>query len=467
MAVAWWEAAADLYLGPDEFGTGWQPQPKQQLASDLAAVADETLYGGAAGGGKTEWLLEYAIREMERHPGNRGAIFRRVFPSLNRSVVPRAEAKLHGRARWNANDHTFTFPNRSVLELGSLQYRNSVVDHQGAEYGFIGFEEITEFLQYQWEFMIGRLRAPADGVRPHAAATANPGGVGHKWVKRRWIRPRPEDVDGDMPEPFQVWTPAATDDSPDPLSRVFIPATLADNPKMEERDPGYINRLRQISDRGLRKALEEGDWDAIESVEGALWQRSWLDAGRVPHLGHTSVARRVIAVDPSDGDDSGDAYGVCVASLGMDGVAYVERSETWRSTPREMARSTLNMYHQLQCDAVVIEKNHGGKWLLEVFRTLDPYANLSVVHASEGKKTRAEPVAALFQPDPDAQIKIRARLVGHHEDLEEEITHFTGAPKESSPDAMDAMVWALTELVIGRGAARVSSMKDDRLAGRR
>lgn len=469
-AVAGWlTAAANAFLGPTEFGTGWEPSPKQELATELAQEADETLFGGAAGGGKTEWLIEYGIREMERYPGNRGVIFRRVFPSLNRSVVPRALTKLAGRARWNANDHTFTFPNRSVLELGSLQYKNSVIDHQGAEYGWIGFEEITEFLEYQYEFMLGRLRAPADGIRPHAAATTNPGGAGHKWVKRRWVKPlENEDYEGKRPEPFEIWVPKPTLERPDPLRRVFVPATLEDNPHLLARDPGYVDRLRAISDRGLRKALESGDWDAIEAVEGALWQQPWLDSGRIQTIDGKVIARRVVAADPSDGDDSGDAFGICVACRGMDGVGYVEQSHGWRATPKEMARRAINLYHEVQADALVIEKNHGGKWLLEVFRNVDPYVNIVVVNASENKKTRAEPVASLFQPDPGFKdLPVRAKMVGYHPELEEQLTRYTGEAGQDSPDEMDAMVWALTDLMIGYGAARVGQATDQRLRGRR
>src|SRR5690606_34753764 len=148
---------------------------------------DETLFGGAAGPGKTEWGMRHVIEQMEMYPGNRGVIFRRVFPSLVRSVIPRLKLLLFKQARWNGNDHTFTFPNGSVLEVGSLQYADSVLDYQGAEYGVIFFEEITEFLQSQWEYMLGRLRPPATMddttakvMRPHAIATTNPGGRGHR-----------------------------------------------------------------------------------------------------------------------------------------------------------------------------------------------------------------------------------------------------------------------------------------------
>src|SRR5690606_23058004 len=102
--------------------------------------------------------------------------------------------------------------NGSVLELGHLQYEDSVLAYQGAEYGVIGFEEVTEFEESQHEFMRSRLRAPVDGVRPHMIATTNPGGPGHYWVRRRY-NPRPEDLPAGqpLPEPMVPWTPPPTD----------------------------------------------------------------------------------------------------------------------------------------------------------------------------------------------------------------------------------------------------------------
>lgn len=466
-----WDMAADLFdpRGAPDVET-WEPLPKQRIAEELSRDVDELLYGGAVGGGKTEWGIEHCIGEMERHPRNRGAIFRRVHPSLTRSVLPVMQAKLAPpRARWNANEHTFTFPNGSVLELGHLQHAGtSHLAYQGAAYGVVFFEEITEFEEHQYEYLLQRLRPPpgsAHGVRPHAIATTNPGGPGHVWVKRRWVRPRPDDVEGALPEPGEVWRPKPTIEQPNPGSRAFVFATMDDNPHLMDKDPGYRDRVRAISDRALRKALESGDWDAIDAVEGALWLQSWLDRGRV-HRAADSV-RRAVAVDPAEGSDTGDAYGVWWGSLGVDGVGYTEGSDAWRMSVRQMARSTIELARDTMADVIVVERNHGGKWLREVFRTEDEYANVKEVWASEGKRTRAEPVAALFEPDRGADFPIRARLVGYHPDLETELTSFTGAPGETSPDRLDALVWGYTELVLSRSEMHRTQMDDQRLAGRR
>lgn len=470
------ETAMDL-LDPKGVPGIWVPWPKQELASELAGEADELLFGGAAGPGKTEWLMEYGIEQMETYAGNRGLIMRRVFPSLNRSIIPRLKQKLKGRARWNGNEKTFTFDNDSILEVSSLQYLDDVYDYQGAEYGWLGWEEITEFAEEQYEYMLGRLRAPADGIRPHSTATTNPGGRGHKWVKRRFVKPKKLDVPvgAPMPIPTEVWTPrwkeGVHDEANPPLTRCYVPATHKDNPTLLERDPGYVSRLRAQSDRGKRKAYEEGDWDAIDEIEGALWFNSDLDGGRwsPERVANETIVRRIVSVDPSDGEESGDYYGVAVCALTADGVGLVERSMKWKLPVRKMAEATVALGKEVGADALVVERNHGGKWMVAVFQGVDEYVNIQTVWASEGKRPRAEPVAAQFAHDPTARLPYRARLVGFHEDLEETLTTHVFDPKEPSPDDMDAMVWGLSALLgIGSAAKQIKKDgRDMRLKGRR
>lgn len=464
-------AAAAIF---DDDSSVWHAQPKQQVATDLAARVDELLYGGAAGGGKSEWLCEYLIGLCEQHAGNRVIVFRRVFPSLNRTILPRLKAKLYGRARHNSQEHTFTFPNESVLEYGTMQYKDDIYAYQGTEYGCVAFEEITEFLEEQVDFLVTRLRSTVPGVRPHLVATTNPGGVGHRWVKRRWVKPAKEDIEeGELPPaPMEVWRPAPSEDLPSPPLRVFVPAGLKDNPALLAADPGYIDRLLRNKNRAIRKALAEGDWDAIDAIEGALWTAADLEGGRVrPEtvgtLHGVQTARRVLAVDPSDGDQDGDGFGVSYAARGMDGVGYVMGSWEWRASPRVMAARAVRLYHELGCDALVIEKNHGGKWMVEVFRQVDPTVNVRVVWASDNKRTRAEPVAALFEHDAASLLPYRARMAGYFEELEDELTTTVFEAGELSPNRLDAMVWALTDLMVGTREVRKGSTPDTRLRGRR
>jgi phage terminase large subunit-like protein len=184
--------------------------------------------------------------------------------------------------------------------------------------------------------------------------------------------------------------------------------------------------------------------------------------------------RRVLAVDPSDGneDGHGDSYGVAVVTLGMDGVGYVEFTDGWRASPKMMARKTVQLARDMECDEIVVERNHGGKWVKTVIQGEDRYATIREVWASDGKVTRARPVAALFELDTDLAeegMPYRMRMVGTaHEDFEDQATTFTGAPGEVSPNEMDAVVWGGTHLMLKpRAINDGETYKDNRLSGRR
>lgn len=436
-------------LDPPPHVDRWTPQPKQLVAEELSAEADELLYGGAAFGGKSYWLVQHVIDQMVDHPGNRGVIFRRVFPSLNRTIVPKVRAFVQGVGVYNETMHEVRFRNGSFLELATLQRPEDADAYLGAEYGVVAFEELTEFYESQYLALIGRLRAPVDGVRPHAASTTNPGGIGHKWVKRRFVKPEKIDIEEGSapPRPLEVWRPRATEENSTPefppLSRAFVPATMDDNAIGMERDPAYRVRLRANTSRGKRKALELGDWDAIDAVEGALWEQQWLDAYRVDFAPDSLL--RVVGVDPSDGDDGGDAYGIAVASQGLDRRGYLEQSYGWHKPINELIDSTVQLASDVGADRIVVERNHGGKWLIAAFKARHPNVKIDEVWASDSKRTRAEPIAGLFEPVNDEPP--RAVVVGNWPDLEEQMTTFTGAPGSKSPDELDAAVWALTDVM--------------------
>lgn len=442
-------------------------QPKQATADQLAAQVDELLFGGAVGGGKSHWLLAHFVAEMERHPGNRGLILRRTMPRLKRSLLPRAEALLAGRATPNRNDSTFTWPNGSVLEFGHVEHEHSVHNYQGAEYGVIGFEEVTEFLESQWEFLSTRLRAPVDGVRPHMVGTTNPGGVGHRWVKQRWVKPPAETVHDGTPGPGHVWRAVPKVHGQEPPRRVFVPSTLDDNPALVARDPGYRDRmLASISNRALRQALASGDWDAIDQIEGALWDWLWIEPHRVepgwtgPDAGAGGLTRVVVAVDPAASAKPGsDETGIVVAGKGADGRGYVLADRSCRMTPDGWGRRVVEAYREFQADVVVVERNNGGDMAEAVVTNVDDRVPVRTVWASRGKRTRAEPVSALYEAG-------RVSHVGVFPDLEEQLT--TWVPEDGdSPDRLDALVWALTELVVEEKTTTTVTYRNTALRGTR
>ncbi|TJZ55604.1 hypothetical protein FCH28_09705 [Streptomyces piniterrae] len=199
---------------------------------------------------------------------------------------------------------------------------------------------------------------------------------------------------------------------------------------------------------GTRLERQELDGELITDVEGALWSWSLLDATRVGAMPNT--ARLVVAVDPAaTSTDEADEMGIIVAGLSQAYVpdlnrtmrqhGYVLDDLSGRMPPIEAVRRAVQAYHAHRADAIVAEVNNGGEWIGTVVRQVDPTVNYRTVHASRGKATRAEPVAALFE-------QRAAHIVNSLPTVEEQLA--TWVPGDDSPDRLDALVWALTDLML-------------------
>jgi predicted phage terminase large subunit-like protein len=183
-------------------------------------------------------------------------------------------------------------------------------------------------------------------------------------------------------------------------------------------------------------------------VAGALWSRALIVPQHVAEVERSHLVRIVVAVDPAvtAGEDS-DETGIVVAAVDRDGQGYVLDDLTCRLPPDGWARQVVRAGEKWGADRVVAEANNGGRLVETVLRTVDPSLPLTLVHASRGKLTRAEPIAALYEQG-------KVRHVGGFPELQDQLcTWVPGAP--DSPDRLDALVWALTEL--RPGAATVSA----------
>lgn len=194
---------------------------------------------------------------------------------------------------------------------------------------------------------------------------------------------------------------------------------------------------------GTRLGRQELDGEIVDDVPGALWTRAMLDATRVKEA--PALARVVIAIDPSgtDGDDEGDDVGIVAAGRGVDGRGYVLADRTCKLSPEGWARIGVTAYYEFEADRIVAERNFGGAMVKSVIKTTDSNVPYKEVSASRGKAVRAEPISALYEQG-------RVSHVGGHPELEDEMVLMTpgGYLGDKSPNRTDALVWALTEVML-------------------
>lgn len=204
--------------------------------------------------------------------------------------------------------------------------------------------------------------------------------------------------------------------------------------------------IAAIQDRysGTRLGRQELDAEILDDVPGALWTRATFEADGFRRRDVPEMARVVVAVDPSGTrgeEDAGDSIGIIVAGKGVDGRAYVLADRSCKLSPAGWAKRAVTAYHEFRADRLVAEANFGGAMVESVIRSADENVAYREVKASRGKVLRAEPIAALYEQG-------RASHIGTFSDLEDQMCQIAGDGYlgKGSPDRVDALVWALTEL---------------------
>ena len=236
----------------DSRGRRYCPHDPTERQIDFLLCEDqEVLYGGSAGGGKTDALLIAALQHIHT-PGYSALILRRTFPQLAQpgGLIPRSKEWLASTdAQWHQQDHRWTFPSGATLTFGHLQYDDDIYNYQGAEFQSIGFDELTQFSEAQYTYLMSRLRRIEGSTVPiRMRAASNPGGIGHDWVRDR----------------FDVHR--------DGTGKRFIPAGLDDNPHLDRE--AYLCALAEL-DPITRRQLQYGDWDV--RGDGGKFRREWFE----------------------------------------------------------------------------------------------------------------------------------------------------------------------------------------------
>lgn len=284
----------------------------------IDARENEVLFGGAAGGGKSYGQIVDALLFALKYPGSKQLVLRRTFAELDKSLI-RTALSLYPRElfSFNSSSHTGRFKNGSCIDFGYCATENDVYQYQSAEYDCIRFDELTHFTEMQYVYLISRVRG-ANGFPKQIKSSTNPGGVGHSWVKARFVDKAPPNTsfggEGDM-------------------TRVFIPSLLGDNSFLNSKDKGYRTRLEALPERE-RKALLYGDWNIFEGQY------------------FTEFSERVHVIEPFEipsgwrryrtVDYGLDRLAVLWIAIAPDGCAYVYREYCESNLPISAAARAIN-----------------------------------------------------------------------------------------------------------------------------
>lgn len=368
------------------------------------------------GWGKTrtgaEWVRERALRD----PGCRIALVARTAADV-RDVIVEGESGIlavHApseRPDWQPSRRRITWPNGSMATTYSADVPDQL---RGPQHAYAWADELASWERPDtWDQLVFGLRL---GTAPQVVVTTTP-------------RPTPI-IRALLGAPGTVVTRGRTLDNQ---------ANLA---------PGVVADLQRRYG-GTRLGRQELDGEVLTDTPGALWTWERIEAARVAKA--PDLRRVVVAIDPavSTGEGS-DETGIVVAAIGYDGRGYVLEDASGKYSPDGWARRAVHLAAEHKADRIVAEVNNGGQLVEHTLRTVDRSAAYKAVHASRGKATRAEPIAALYE-------QARVSHVGRLDTLESQLTGWDPSTSAKSPDRIDALVWALTELMISPAALRLAT----------
>lgn len=393
----------------------WSPHPKQETW--MRSPAFEVCVGGAAGPGKSAFVLAEALRHVHR-PGYTALILRREATQLKKELVPAAR-ELYPRVggKWKASESTFYWPNGARIMLGGVEGEQDVRKYSGVSIQYLGWDEATHFTEWQYLFMFARLRASGlcPDVTPRIRSGTNPGSKGHDWVLARfapWLYPRPGEphhdptYKGPFAKPGEIlWylrdeegneriVPPFTKDA---RSRSFYPGRVSDNPIYAGGAyEANLNAMALLD----REQLRDGNWMARPSA-GMFFKRAWF-ANSYVNVAPVRVVARVrywdLAATPADRAAPGGAWtaGVLISKT-SDGLFWIEDIVRGQWSPGMVEKTVLaTAESDPEGTRIVIELDPGqaGPAQAHTYRKLLVGFDIHAVPPQGDKITRAKPASA-------------------------------------------------------------------------
>ncbi len=388
----------------------------------LGGKAGYVLLFGGSRSGKTFITIYALLVRALRAPGSRHAVLRLHGNAVRQSILMDTLPKVANlafpglRYREHSTDGLITLPNGSEIWFCGLDSDERTDKILGREFATMYFNECSEISFDTVSTALTRL-AQRTPLRNRAWFDCNPSGKSH-WSYRLFVA------------------------KVDPVSRVPLKfpenyAAMMMNPagNRENLPDGYLEITLAGLPEKQRKRFLEGIFQ--EDTIGALWSPELLSRCRADNA--PEFERIVTGVDPAvSSGSSADLTGIVTAGRGIDGNIYVMDDSSMQGKPIEWGRRVIECYRRFHSDRIIGEVNNGGELVESLLRSIDPDISYKAVRASHGKTARAEPVAALYEQG-------KVFHLAHFRELEDEMCSYVpGADK--SPDRMDALVWAVTEL---------------------
>ena len=393
------------------------------------------LFGGSRSG-KTFLAIYAILARAIKAPGSRHAVLRFAFNHLKASIIADTWPKVLAlgypglNVEMNKTDWYATLPNGSQVWFGGLDDKERTEKILGQEYSTIYLNECSQIAYSSRLIALTRLAQKVEHKTRDGKPTTLP--------LRMWY---------DCNPPSDAhWSHSLFVKGIDPESRQGIDRSAYASCQMNPRDnlenlpEDYVKTLESMPVR-MRKRFLFGVFGA--STVGAVWTLEGIERYRTDTL--PDLQRVVIGVDPSGADDAdnaqNDEIGIVAAGLGVDGKAYVLEDATLKAGPGTWGRVVGSMYDRHAADIVVGEANFGGAMVKHTIQVSRPGTPYKAVSAARGKVIRAEPISALYEQG-------KVRHAGKFDRLEDEMCAMTthGFVGEGSPNRVDALVWALTEL---------------------